>query len=562
MVVIRSDVDKIIATLKKYKYLSLDEISKYSGVKTDVIEQWLPVLEDSGYIKIVYQFTKVYVEWVGEETEEVKQPGNEEVISETEINQNLIPEEELMKHRKVVEIKPEEAVPVEPPKEKTEKKVGKKEETIKPKKKIEPEIMPETETNVEKIKLKPVSKKPFKTVPIQTEEIKQSVEELLAEKQSKVLSPYAQKLKKYLAEIDAAKKELEELKKEKSKLYSEVYEPMEKEFRAGYTTIAERIAEKQKMILELQEKALNLPEKLEEVDRQQIKLHEIGEKVKHIANESTNIINSSLTELEELSNNTSKEVNVAKQAINNSIHNLSEAQTLLKRIESVEDEISTKMMDIEERVKEEQEKLETLAEAWKSIQETKNEIVDKIKKSSEMIEEERNKLKIIEQQLTNIEELKEWIKMSQEAYDEKIKEFDNYIEKNKEDYNTLREAIEANYLKMYMKDLADLSKEYEGALASAKEKEKSIDEKMALAKKKISDLVRQSRELVEAFEKGKISAEDYKKIKKELDLKQKKKTDEIKQLITEREMIAESIEKTRTKKTSKKSKNKKTGKQK
>jgi len=195
MVVIRSDVDKIIATLKKYKYLSLDEISKYSGVKTDVIEQWLPVLEDSGYIKIVYQFTKVYVEWVGEETEEVKQPGNEEVISETEINQNLIPEEELMKHRKVVEIKPEEAVPVEPPKEKTEKKVEekveKKEETIKPKKKIEPEIMPETETNVEKIKLKPVSKKPFKTVPIQTEEIKQSVEELLAEKQSKVLSPYA-----------------------------------------------------------------------------------------------------------------------------------------------------------------------------------------------------------------------------------------------------------------------------------------------------------------------------------------------------------------------------------
>jgi len=537
MGLISSDVDKLIVTLKKNKYISLDDLVKKSGIAKEMVEEWLPVLEDSGYIKIVYQFTKIYIEWIEDSGAKVKVPGMDIGISEDEIEQNIISEDELPKpseqpYAEQPEITPEPALAVH-------------------KKKKEMKLVDEKE--VGKIKLKTIKRKPLKTVMMSTQDIKQSVQQMFDKKKSDTLSPYAEQLKQYLGEIDAAKKELEQMKQERAKLYSTIYEPMEKEFRAGYNTIAERIADKQKKILELQEEALKLPEMLEKVDRQQMKLHEIGERVKTVANESTNIINDSLEELQNLTDDSSKQTAMAKHAINQGARSITETQTLLQKIESVESDLSQRMADVEEKLRDEQDKLEKLAEIWQDMQKTKKQVVDKIEKSSQLIEAEKHNLKIIEEQVMNTQELMEWIKISQDIYKKRIEEFDNYVKTNETDYNKLRESIEANYLKMYMKDLSDLSKEYDSALSNAKEKEKSINEKISEAKKRITDLVRQSRELIEALEKGEITSADYEKIRKELKKKQNKESNNMKKFITERKTIAQKIKQ----KTIKKKKNNK-----
>ncbi|MCC7569811.1 hypothetical protein KO465_00515 [Candidatus Micrarchaeota archaeon] len=571
MAVISSDVDSIIATLKKYKYLSLDELSKYSNLKNDVIQEWLPVLEDSGYVKIVYQFTKIYIQWLGQSGGSGLTPTDMDVgVSGLDLDANVMPESAIPKRKKEVEAEdieepvfeqeevkePEFEEEVEEPvfeQEEVKEPIVKKEISEKSYVKEIPKI-DFIDEDVEKASLTSIKKRPMKTLPIHTQEIKKSVEEMLEDKSSDTLSPYAQQLKEYLADIDAAKRELEELRKEKNKLYTDIFEPMEKEFRAGYTTIAERIAEKQKNVLELQEQALKLPEMLEEVDRQQIKLHEIGEKIKKISNESTGVINNSLESLQDLSEQSAEQMQLAKKAINKNIHDLSEAQTLLKRIESVETEISESMVEIEDKVREEQDKLERLADVWREIQETKDDVVEKIKESSDIVDEEKDKLRTIEEQVSQTLELREWIKMSQEIYKRKVDDFDDYLKKNEKDYNKLRESIEANYLKMYMKDLADLSKEYESALSSAKDKEKTIDERIDESKKRISDLVRQSQELVEALEKGEFQAEDFNQLKREMDRKRRQTEEEMEILVKEREQISGKLKSASKKKPSSKSK--------
>jgi predicted nucleic acid-binding Zn-ribbon protein len=157
----------------------------------------------------------------------------------------------------------------------------------------------------------------------------------------------------------------------------------------------------------------------------------------------------------------------------------------------------------------------------------------------------------------NTQELMEWIKISQDIYKERIEEFDNYVKTNETDYNKLRESIEANYLKMYMKDLSDLSKEFESSLSTAKETEKGINEKISDAKKRITDLVRQSRELIEALEKGEITSADFEKIRKELKKKQNKESGNMKKFITERKTIAQKIKQKTMKKKKKNNKNNK-----
>jgi predicted transcriptional regulator len=343
MGLISSDVDKLIVTLKKNKYISLDDLVKKSGIAREMVEEWLPVLEDSGYIKIVYQFTKIYIEWIEDSGARVKVPGMDVGISEDEIGQNIISEDELPKPSEQPEVTPE-PIPA----------VHKKKEAMK--------LVDEKE--VGKIKLKTIKRKPLKTVMMSTQDIQQSVKEMFDKKKSDTLSPYAEQLKQYWGEIDAAKKELEQMKRERAKLYSTTYEPMEKEFRAGYNTIAERIANKQKKILELQEEALKLPEMLEQVDRQQMKMHEIGERVKTVANESTNIINDSLEELQNLTDDSSKQIAMAKHAINQGARSITETQTLLQKIESVESDLSQRMADVEEKLRDEQDKLEKLADIW------------------------------------------------------------------------------------------------------------------------------------------------------------------------------------------------------
>ncbi len=578
MSIISSDVDKIITALKKYKYVSLDELAEKSDVNRKTIEEWLPVLEDSNYIKIVYQFTKVYVKWLNEEEESVQTPGYDIGVQE-DLSSNIMPEEELNKMRdnmetqvaevssviddKFKEVKEDETIDDLREKVETETK---KIKDIEPEKDVDKEIHEEKEKTVvrEKPRMKVVDEeveahktdkiqhKPIKTVPTPNKEIQSSIENML-EHRTKKLSPYAEKLKDYLVDIDLAKKEIEELKGERKQLYADIYEPMEKEFKAGYTTIAEKIADKQKLILELQEKALKLPEKLEEVDRQQMKLHEIGEKVKYVADESTSIINESLGELDELSDAAAQQMRLAKKSINKGVSDLSEAQTLLKKIEDIEGDVNTKMVEVEGSVKDEQDRLETLAEVWREIQETKGDIVKGIKESSNIIDEEHQKLENIEEQMKNTDDLKEWIRMSQVVYNKKVDEFQEYVDKNDKDYNSLRESIEANYLKMYMKDLADLSKQYDATLSQAKGKEKNINDKIEDSKKKISDLIRQSQQIVEALEKGSPNNVNVDQLKQDIETRNLEKQNEIDEIVQQRKEIKETI-KNKNKKKKKKQK--------
>lgn len=74
---ISTGVDALIKLVYRKKKIELEQAAVELNLPFKVVEEWAHILEDQGIIKIEYQFTKIYLVWVGGPGEEfVKRLGN------------------------------------------------------------------------------------------------------------------------------------------------------------------------------------------------------------------------------------------------------------------------------------------------------------------------------------------------------------------------------------------------------------------------------------------------------------------------------------------------------
>lgn len=63
--IMETDVDSLMSLLESKEKISIKDAAKELNVKQSVIEEWARYFEEEGLIKITYQFTTPYIEWVG-----------------------------------------------------------------------------------------------------------------------------------------------------------------------------------------------------------------------------------------------------------------------------------------------------------------------------------------------------------------------------------------------------------------------------------------------------------------------------------------------------------------
>ncbi len=552
--VISTDIDKLINILKQKRELSLVQLSQESGLPISVLEQWLPILEEEGLIEIKYHLTKIYVKWLGE---------TEEVEIKPEAGTGLPPEIEMGKVvpkiiKKPVSEKKEEVEGKKEVKEKEEKVVPPKEPEKKP-----PEAEEVSEKFAVKLPLrveeyrelppvkevsvptpKPVKKgvKPLKKV---AEEVAGAVTE--SGKKPTRLERYTKKMEEIMGEINKTREELDRLKLEKQKLLREVYQPLEKRFETELNTLAEKIAEKEQQILELQKRAMAIPAMIEQVDRQQLEMQEIEKAVDSAFEETKITINDYLNVLAELERKTHEEMELAKEHISQGASHVAEMSALLNRINSIKSEISQQINEVEERIRQEQQRLNELQSSLKELDELETKASEKVALVNELIDKQKERLKQLDNELLKIGEVEEWVKLHQQRFEEVIKEFKEQIRANEEEYDKLREAMEANFVKRYLADLESMAKSYEFEFSQAEEHEKNIDERIEKAKQKLQELIEYSKEIVKAFEEGmeNIEAKQPEEVIREVEEisgKGKELANEVLIEAEERKKIAQTVE--------------------
>ena len=73
---IATPVDRLILIVKKRKKISLSEAARYLGVSQDQVEEWVRVLEEQNYVKLIYPpvgSPKILLGEIPEEQLEVKE---------------------------------------------------------------------------------------------------------------------------------------------------------------------------------------------------------------------------------------------------------------------------------------------------------------------------------------------------------------------------------------------------------------------------------------------------------------------------------------------------------
>ncbi|MBS3113316.1 hypothetical protein J4418_04510 [Candidatus Woesearchaeota archaeon] len=69
--IMETDVDSLMSLLQNRKNISINDAAKELGVSPGVVEEWAHYFEEVGFIKLSYQFTTPFIQWVG----------NQEIVS-------------------------------------------------------------------------------------------------------------------------------------------------------------------------------------------------------------------------------------------------------------------------------------------------------------------------------------------------------------------------------------------------------------------------------------------------------------------------------------------------
>ena len=62
---ISTDIDRLIRFISEKQKTTMKEVQQNTGVDKKIIEKWIKILEDEGYIDIDYRFTNTFFVWKG-----------------------------------------------------------------------------------------------------------------------------------------------------------------------------------------------------------------------------------------------------------------------------------------------------------------------------------------------------------------------------------------------------------------------------------------------------------------------------------------------------------------
>jgi len=577
---ISTDVDSLIRTLSERRRMSLEDLKHSCKIDTKTMEKWLAVLEDEGYINVEYGIRGTFVNWIGlgmesnsdnyvvdaapnvvrnemPKQKEPAEPAKEQISEppsqvpespavEDSIDTSIVSEDTIpQKMEEVPEIKPAEEY-VEPidadespePEELLSEYLARKKEKgsididnlraailtkldkedpapVDAPMENEPEVAVEEETEIES-ESEP-DQEPLRAVREQVD-----VRELM---------------NAYLSEINSEKEAIEALRREKETIYQDKFNVIEGKMQSDVAVLSEKIIEKQSRIAELKERVLELPDKVDDLNRLQNEMDRLKkegrmalERTKRKADEFIGNITSSRSTIEE-------RIGSVTSIMDNQFNKVQEFEGLTASLDAKTVQMRAAMENAQIQVQEIQSTVDTLKSDLALVEQMKTEIyamTDAIRTTVANCGEE---LSALEAELEGIEKMEHWVQEYVRDYETKVDEIEAYISRSDDDLAELKSASEAIYMKEYLEQLESLTEDYQNALAETVSREQDIDEKISVSKSRITELVRESQDMIRKVKSGMSTSVDYNNLLASI----KQRTSKIKAVVAEKQSERSSL---------------------
>ncbi|MEM4555077.1 MAG: hypothetical protein QXT25_04485 [Candidatus Anstonellaceae archaeon] len=311
---------------------------------------------------------------------------------------------------------------------------------------------------------------------------------------------FSERLARQVQKIVKQTQQIERLRQEKERLLIEYYLPLQKKFESELETITDRVLKVEKNILGMQQKAADLPNQISAVEKLQfasIKAHAQAKKTYDEAvaqmEEATRVLSEERERMMDL-------VEQSRQEIATHRAKAMELEKTLENISMMEQEAANKVIEARAALAEQAERLAAAERYSQELSALKAEIENSVDSMKREMASTKAVLTTLEKQIGQIKQVELYIESLRKDYDQKMDEIAAYIKQGNQDFETLREAVEANFVRRYLRELRQLTESYSFEFEQAKKLEHDIDKQIAEEKKKLEELINEGRKIAHLYE--------------------------------------------------------------
>jgi len=310
-----------------------------------------------------------------------------------------------------------------------------------------------------------------------------------------------------LSEVRKQADEIARLRGEKERLLREVYMPLQAKMEADIGTIAERLLDKEKQILQLQGRAAEIPAKTQEMEKKYLKLQELEHEARDAYDETVNFIDQEGTRLRSMHEQVSEEMDSLRADMLEETSKISGMEQERQRLTALEKEAKQAIGEARKRILLQTESIELLDDTAKTIASLRRRAGRQIEESQANLTSQSESLDTLQEKLSTLSKAETHLDSHFEQYKRSMGEFNEYVDNASAEYNKLRESVEANFARLYLGKLRGVADKYQFELDSVQEKEKELDMSIEAARGRMSSLIRDGMKIVHEHEVQKSDEE-------------------------------------------------------
>ncbi len=331
----------------------------------------------------------------------------------------------------------------------------------------------------------------------------------LSIKPSKLNTDVRALMNSYMDEINRERSTIESLQKDRDALYREKFATVEGKLQADLIVLTEKVIEKQSKVTEIRERALELPDKMDELAKLQGQMDAFKKDGRDALMRARARADGLIVAIEDSRDEIESKIQHVSSVLNKQSGRVSELEKLNQQMDArstkLRESIDSARLQIDEISKTMTELIDDLQE----VEQMKGEIDQTSETVRQTISAHSEELVSLENELNGVSKMEHWVEEYVRDYEQKLEDVEQYVSRSEDDLAELKDAAESLYMKKYLQELESIAASYEGELYDAITREKDISAKISHSKERIGELVRESQEMIRKLRNEVSNSKDF-----------------------------------------------------
>ena len=311
---------------------------------------------------------------------------------------------------------------------------------------------------------------------------------------------FSERIERQMKRIERQAREIDDLRAEKEKLLNDHYLPLQHRLESELETISDRVLHVQSKVANLQKNAADLPARISSVEKVQVSGIKAHGEMRRAYDEACVLLEESGKQLAEEREKMELLLEQSHEELSRHSAMSGDLRSTMDRIEEMEGEAASAVSTARAALAEQAERLASAETHANDLRALRGEIGEGITEMKREVASAKRVLSDLERQMGQMRQIEDYTNNIRKDYDAKMLEIDDYIRNGNREFDTLRESVEANFVRRYLRELRALTESYSFEFGQAKRMEGDIDARISEERKKLESLFEEGKKISYLFE--------------------------------------------------------------